>query len=961
MFKRMTLRSKLLISFFLVTSISVAVTTLFSIRHFSEKIYSEAIENMRKNIQVAELIYKRTLSEVQSDAQNLSNDIVLQRLVLFKLADKIPEYLTDKIPQEKYYITIVNAKGEPLTEPIGSPDIQEVSQSELLSKALKFEGKEQITATELIPTNSETEDLLSISSASPIISKDGDFIGVILVRSVLNNQITIIDEIQKLLGVTAAIYQGGNPISFKEQTSIQPDIYDTLIQGFRENYEVKDIRTGGQLAEYIPLNDVDGTPVAVLGISLSADKYVQTRQQAVFTLLGIMLVCLFGASVLGFFLAKSITIPIDNLLNGVKKVTSGDLSYEIRITSQDELGILAIAFNSMAQRLRELIGTLEQRIEAATAYLTAIIDNMADGLLVTDPDGRITRFNPALVDSLNLKEMDLIGKNSEEIFDNDLVVLVDKTSTGTEKYSTAEIGLASGRIGKAVATAIYKESSLSDELQECIGSVILTRDITREKEVDQMKTDFISTVSHELRTPLTSVLGFAKIIKKRFEKVILPKIEEDSEKKTQRAVRQVKENLDIIISEGERLTTLINDVLDVAKMEAGKIDWKMEKLSVTEVIERATVATSSLFAQKGLVQINDIEDGLPEIVGDKDRLIQVVINLISNAVKFTDEGSVTCKAGRLDNDLIIRVIDTGEGIAEADQPKVFEKFKQVGDTLTDKPKGTGLGLPICKQIVEHHGGRIWVESELGKGSTFSFILPLLEKSEESIQIVNREIFIQQLKERIATGISASTTQHPTILVVDDQISIRKLLRQELESEGYLVREAQNGKDALEHVKTQCPDLIILDILMPEMNGFKFAATLKSDPQSMDIPIIILSVIEEKETGYHFGVDSYLTKPINTEQLLKETATLLSQGTSRKNVLIVDEKVEEARILTDLLQAKGYNVAEAYNKQECLARAEADPPDMIIVDTAFSEQHNLIKTLRSEKALKRVFFLLLGGK
>jgi len=738
----MTLKSKLLISFFLVTSISIAATTLFSIRYFSEKINAEAIENMRKNIRVAELIYKRTISEVQSFTRDLSNDIVLQRLVKFNFTDKIQEYLIDKIPREKYHISIVNAKGEPLTEPIGSPEIQEVSQSAILNKSLESEGTEQITATELISTNTETENLLSISSASPIISKEGDFIGVILIRSILNNDTTIINEIQKLLGVTAAIYQNGKPISFGEKVSINPEIYNALTQSDTQSYEEKDIRAGGQLAEYIPFNDVDGNSVAVLGISQLADKYVQTQRQAVFTLVGIMVVCLSGASVLGYFLARSITIPIDNLLDGVKKVTSRDLSHEIKITSQDELGILAMAFNSMAQRLRELIGTLEQRIEAATkelqatlAYMTAIIDNMADGLLVTNPDGRITRFNPALAESLELKEAELIGKSSEVVLDDDLVELVGKTSNGTEKYSTAEIGLAGGRVGKAVATAIYKDSSLSDDLQECIGSVILTRDITREKEVDQMKTDFISTVSHELRTPLTSVLGFTKIIKKRFEKTILPKIEDDTDKKTQRAVRQVKENLDIIISEGERLTTLINDVLDIAKMEAGKIDWKMEKLTLAEVIERAAIATSALFAQKGLAQIKDVEDELPEVVGDKDRLIQVVINLISNAVKFTDEGSVTCRAKRTNNKLVISVVDTGEGIAEADQPKVFEKFKQVGDTLTDKPKGTGLGLPICKQIVEHHGGRIWVESEPGKGSTFSFTLPL-EEPRDSPGIVN---------------------------------------------------------------------------------------------------------------------------------------------------------------------------------------------------------------------------------
>lgn len=245
------------------------------------------------------------------------------------------------------------------------------------------------------------------------------------------------------------------------------------------------------------------------------------------------------------------------------------------------------------------------------------------------------------------------------------------------------------------------------------------------QELDKVKSDFLSTVSHELRTPLTSVLGFTSIIKKKFEDVIFPRIiVEDG--KTIKAVEQVKDNINIILSEGERLTNLINDVLDLAKIESGKVEWKMESLPVTGIIEQAIHATSALFIQKGLKIIKSADEELPEIVGDKNRLIQVLINLISNAVKFTEKGTITCKVRKIDNKIMVSVIDTGIGIEKTDQENVFEKFKQVGDTLTDKPKGTGLGLPICKQIIAYHGGEIWVESELSKGSNFSFTLPIPE-------------------------------------------------------------------------------------------------------------------------------------------------------------------------------------------------------------------------------------------
>src|SRR4030067_3349658 len=190
-------------------------------------------------------------------------------------------------------------------------------------------------------------------------------------------------------------------------------------------------------------------------------------------------------------------------------------------------------------------------------------------------------------------------------------------------------------------------------------------------------------------------------------------------------MRQIGENVGIIISAGERLTSLINDVLDLSKIEAGKVEWKMEPLLMSDIIAQATAATHSLFEQKGLKLIKYVEDNLPVINGDKYRLMQVVINLISNAVKFTDEGIVTCAVRKTGNGVTVSVVDTGRGIAPSDHENVFEKFKQVGDTLTEKPSGTGLGLPICKQIIAHHGGRIEVESEPGKGSTFSFTIPIM--------------------------------------------------------------------------------------------------------------------------------------------------------------------------------------------------------------------------------------------
>ncbi len=483
----------------------------------------------------------------------------------------------------------------------------------------------------------------------------------------------------------------------------------------------------------------------------------------------------------------------------------------------------------------------------------------------------------------------------------------------------------------------------------------------RLKELDQVKSDFLSTVSHELRTPLTSVVGFAKIIKKKLEETIFPVIQTE-DKKVKRAVKQVGGNVSIIAQEGERLTTLINDVLDLAKMEAGKIEWNMETLSITEVVERATAATSALLEHKDVEFVKEFEDGLPEVEVDKDKLIQVVINMISNAVKFTDQGSVTCKTERRNGEIVVSVLDTGPGIPQEDLPKVFEKFKQVGDTLTDKPKGTGLGLPICKQIVEHHGGKIWAESEVGKGSKFSFNIPVTaisEKATETIDVEDMSAFFKRVKDHVVSTETASHDGKKTVLVVDDEPSIRELLRQELESTGYLVKEAVDGIDAVKQVKEQLPDLIIMDVMMPHMTGFDAAAVLRNDPLTASIPIVILSIIQDKERGRRLGIDRHLSKPVNMEELLKDVGTLTHKMGSAKKALIIDSDKNTVNTLRYALKAKGYMVEGAYSGPEGLERARAIAPDMIVVDSLISEQHSIVKTLRFEKGFEDVVFLYLS--
>jgi PAS domain S-box-containing protein len=664
------------------------------------------------------------------------------------------------------------------------------------------------------------------------------------------------------------------------------------------------------------------------------------------------------STLLARYLSQVISRPIQSVTDIAQQVTQkSNFDLKAAITTEDEIGVLAMAFNQMISKVKQL---LEEQ-QASNSHLNAIINNLADGLLVTNTAGQITKFNPAFLNLFNRAESDLLNKNCNDLDPPELAELCKQIQQNHQIFLTVEVALSSGKIAQVVATPIAQQIDPVSPL-EIIGSLLLIRDITSEKEIDQMKTDFIATVSHELRTPLTSVLGFASIIQEKLEENLFPLLPNE-DRKTKKIIRRVRDNLNIIVSEAERLTSLINDVLDIAKMEAGKVEWNLQPTSVQEIIDRALAATASLFETNGLELIQEIEPELPQIIADRDRLIQVIINLISNAIKFTDEGSITCRAGVKNNDIQVSIIDTGSGIASQDQDKVFEKFKQVGETLTDKPKGTGLGLPICKQIIEHHGGNISVESTLGKGSNFVFTLPIStdSQSQSEEQTIYLDRLMHQMKDHVVKQTASPSRERLVILIVDDDPHIREFLRQFLEAENYKVQEAKNGLDAINQVKTIKPDLIILDVMMPQINGFDVAAILKNNPETRDIPIIILSIVEDRNRGYKLGIDQYLTKPIDTAGLLDAVNLLVSQGTSNKKVLVVDQNASTLMTLSQVLQAQGYNVVEAANGQECIEKAISTQPDMIIVDSMLSKEHELVKALRFEKGLENVVFVLMGDE
>ncbi len=601
--------------------------------------------------------------------------------------------------------------------------------------------------------------------------------------------------------------------------------------------------------------------------------------------------------------------------------------------------------------------------------LNVIIQNMADGLMVTSPEGRVALVNPAMAAMVKCSQMALHDLPLHEAVDcPQLVTLTERALAEPGPVLSTDCHL-NQRVLRALSTA----------LQDGSGVITVMRDITHEAEVDRMKTEFISTVSHELRTPLTSVLGFTKLIAKSLDRDVAPALTA-AQSRAARALKRTRNNLDIIITEGERLTRLINDVLDIAKMESGKMEWHDRACDLTMLIHQAVQSAQSIAADKPLTIEAQLESDLPQLVADPDRIHQLLLNLISNAVKFTDTGSVTITARRVspqsmtqrwiypqDNagGILIAVQDTGVGIPQEEISGLFRRFKQVHtDTLTDKPKGTGLGLAISREVVTHYGGIIWVESEAGVGSTFKFVLPLPEAASEAETSPPVASFpmLSQIRERVQDSMPDAPDASTMVLVVDDEPNIRSLLNQELTEAGYHVIEAAHGAEALTLARRHLPAVILLDVMMPNLSGFDVTKILKSDPTTAHIPIMILSIIEDREHGLALGADAYLNKPIETQTVLDTVSSLISQVPQRPKAMVAGEDRTALEGITRLLREQGFDVVEAYDPRGAISTALQVKPDLVVLDEMLSKLNDaeVIKALRFQERERAYTIIVLAG-
>jgi signal transduction histidine kinase/CheY-like chemotaxis protein len=453
----------------------------------------------------------------------------------------------------------------------------------------------------------------------------------------------------------------------------------------------------------------------------------------------------------------------------------------------------------------------------------------------------------------------------------------------------------------------------------------------------QAKSDFVASMSHELRTPLNAIIGFSELMlaePKRDQEIVVP-----------------FEWVEHIHSSGNHLLSLINDVLDLAKIEAGRLDLQPEPFDLATAVSESLAGLRPLAERKAL----RLESGVEPlaVVADRGRFRQILYNLLSNAIKFTrEEGSVRVEARRSDGEVLVSVVDTGIGIAPEDQVHVFEEFRQVGER-DQTQAGTGLGLALTRRLVEAHGGRIELESAAGEGSRFTVFLPQPEKPA-----------VPAAPEPTPAAVPhAGLRERPEVLLVEDDPSAVRLLRTYLEADGYDVRVATTGEAGLEEARQRPPAAILLDILLPGMDGWEVLRRLKADDRLRDIPAIILTVVDERDVGLALGAVDYFLKPVDRQALLDRLSryTFTAKVKQKKvRVLVVDDDAATRETVGAALRQEGFEVLTAAGGREAVQLARADAIDLILCDLIMPDLDGfeVVAALKSDAKTRETPILIL---
>jgi PAS domain S-box-containing protein len=643
---------------------------------------------------------------------------------------------------------------------------------------------------------------------------------------------------------------------------------------------------------------------------------------------------------------RNILTPLASLATSARKLAAGDYTARTPPTRADEIGALVSAFDEMrsAVSLRALEAALaHQETREAHGELLAIINTVPAALVIMDPDGSIRLQNraaehllgPAPATAAERKayweRFTIRDGSGKSVPVRELAPL--RALRGDEIIGEE---LEVNRPDNRSTIILVSAAPLTDEQGHITGVAAAFQDITRLRELDRMKDDFVSVVSHELRTPLTAIRGSLQLL--LADELSVPNPDD-------------RELLEVGLKSCDRLVRIINDILDISKIEAGQLKLNRRPLAVNEIVQHSVDGVQQIAMENDVRFIVDVPRTLSPVMGDADRLTQALVNLLSNAVKFAPPHSVVNVAAREEGAFVLlSVQDYGHGIAPEDLSRLFGKFQQLDGTAARRKGGTGLGLTITKAIIEEHGGHVTVDSTVGEGTTFTMAVPRGEGAAEA----------WQPKSAAASVASASPPDaaERTVLVVDDDSSVRLMVRRALEMMNHKVIEAASGREAVERAKRDRPDAITLDLMMPDKDGWWVLEQLRADSETASIPVV---VVTGTDTDQLATIHPVLRKPFDTLALIDNVSDLL-RGRRGATVLLADDDAEIRRVLREALQRQGFTVIEAADGQQALDMVQGDSFDLVVLDLhmPFVHGHDIVRALRQPERKRRIPIIVLSG-
>jgi signal transduction histidine kinase/DNA-binding response OmpR family regulator len=479
-----------------------------------------------------------------------------------------------------------------------------------------------------------------------------------------------------------------------------------------------------------------------------------------------------------------------------------------------------------------------------------------------------------------------------------------RTTLNNSLFIYGVILLLSGSLAYVVLQSLAQRKKAEEELQD--KNLELERQSRRVQEANRLKSEFLANMSHELRTPLNAITGFSELM---FDGKVGP------------MSTQQKEYLGDILSSGKHLLGLINDVLDLAKIESGKMEFRPEPVRIDKLIGEVRDILRAIAASKRIQVRVEIESGIGQVVTDPAKLKQVLYNYLSNALKFTpDEGQVSLRAKPEGSDALrVEVEDNGIGIRREDIAKLFVEFQQLDSSMAKRSQGTGLGLALCKRVVEAQGGSVGVQSTPGKGSIFYAILPLRAPGPEAAAE-------SEMATPVCTNVNA-----PTILIIDDDEKERAWLIRTLAQSGYRIETAASGAEALAICRNKSFDAITLDLILPDMGGWELFQAIRNDQRNHDKPIIVLSVVSEKEIARAFPIWDYLIKPIRPDDLLASLQRAGIKAEKSKRILVVDDDPKTLKLAAAALEQLDYKALCVADAQSGLDAATHEQFAAVVLD------------------------------